>query len=444
MVFVTPTTGFAATSAVFGSSMATQFVIARATHKRTKYYPRHFRALANHFGGVEWHDSLATTAPGNCTIVVRSPGYRGLGREMAREIAIECSFDLLTDEELELVRHKRGRILVDLGWEMLDPTPSVVASLASTLQDLGIEPTRVFIFHNNQSARLQFNRCWSEVAGTQPPFTIEYPVSVALCVIYQQRQRDDAAIARGAERSSQRTREGTRSRLFTSFNGEVRPHRLYVAAALETLGLLERGYFSLIYPRKSLKETEEEFRRRSLNVLEKLPRGKEFVEAGLRILDKLPMELDLAEIPPGGIEEIAWLSQDPRFYDDSHFTIVIDTAVSDSKCLFVTEKVLKPIMNRSPFLLIGSPAGADLLRSYGFRTFEPLLRQCEWGTLEDVLSSGIDEVVRLSRLSGPEIQSFSRQLASTCDYNAAHFWNVFPDILKHKFHAGLLTLGPPR
>ena len=422
--------------------MAMQFVVAAATHKKTKYFPRHFHAVAGFFGDLDWRKSVADATPGNCTIVVRSPGYHGLNRALARKMGMECAFDLLSAEELDFVRNQSGRILVDLGWEMLSTAPDVVAGLADTLAELSIDPTRVFIFHSNQSARHDFNQRWLERSDRPPPFTIEFPVAMALCVIYQQKHRNDADVAAAVERAEGRTRDGSRSKLFTSFNGEVRPHRLYVGAVLESLGLLDRGYFSLIYPRKSRNETQEEFRARTQRIIDKMPRGPEFIDAASRILDRLPMELDLAAIPPGGIEEIAWVSQSPKFYDDSRFTIVIDTIVSGSDTLFVTEKVLKPIMNHSPFLLIGSPRAADLLRSYGFMTFEPHIRQCESDSFDDVMIGAVDEIVRISKLSEAELQLMSEALWERCAYNARHFWDVFPNVLKHKFEECVLAIGP--
>jgi hypothetical protein len=419
-----------------------QFVVARATEKKSKYFPRHFHVVGEHFGGPEWTESIDRVTPGEWAVAVRSPGYHGLGRGTAQRIGIECAFDLLDREELAAVRERDGKILVDLGWEMLDPSNEVVTGLGETLSDLEIDPSRVFIFHSNQNARAQFNRHWLAAFGTQPPYSLEYPVAIALCVAHQQKNRDEAALSARVREAKARTEAGSRSRLFVSFNGEVRPHRLYIAAAFEHFGLLPRGYFSLIYPRKSAKETAERFRTRSLQIFAKLRRGRPFAEAASRVLDKLPLELDIGEVPPGGVEDIAWVSQDPAFYDDSRFTIVVDTNVSDSSCLFVTEKVLKPIMNHSPFLLVGSAGGADLLRSWGFRTFEPWLRQPETGTFEDILHDAVEETLRLSRLTDAELDAFSRALAGICDYNAKHFWNVLPAILKHRFDECLLALGP--
>lgn len=419
-----------------------QFFVPAATIKRSKYYPRHFQILADHFQHLKLGELSASPRPDDWTLVVRSPGYQGLSRATARRIGIDCAFDLLSADEIELVKARKGRILLDLGWEMLNPLPNVVVGMAETLKELSLDPARVFIFHSNQNARQLFSRQWIDLVGTSPPLSLEFPVAMALCVVHHQKARDADAVARRKAEAHARTSNGGRTRLFNSFNGEVRPHRLYMAAAFQKLGLLERAYFSLIYPRKSAKETDEEFRTRSLKLIRKLPRGREFEPAAREILEMLPLELDLGGLPQGGVEEIAWVSQDPIYYDDSRFSVVIDTAVSDSDSLFVTEKVLKPIMNHSPFVLVGSAGGANLLRSYGFRTFEPHIRQCESGTYEDVIQCAVDEVARLSKLNEAELDTLSRSLAETCDYNAAQFWTSFPVMLEHKFEECLLALGP--
>jgi hypothetical protein len=419
-----------------------QFSIPAATKKRTKYFPRHFQILADYFHGLQLGELPPTLEPHRWTIVVRSPGYQGLSRATAAPMGIDCAFDLLSSEEIATIKQQNGRILLDLGWEMLNPLPNVVVGLAETLKELGLDSRRIFIFHSNQNARQTFTRSWIDLVGTPPPLGLEFPVAMALCVVHHQKGRNVDSIRQRKMEAGERTSESRRSRLFNSFNGEVRPHRLYMAAAFQNLGLLDRGYFSLIYPRKSAKETEDQFRMRSLKLIRKFPRGNELERAAREILEMLPLELDLGALPKGGVEEIAWVSQDPVYYDDSRFSVVIDTAVSDSDSLFVTEKVLKPIINHSPFLLVGSAGGANLLRSFGFRTFEPHIRQCESGGYEDVIQCAVEEVARLSRLSESELDALSRALAETCDYNAAQFWTSFPLMLKHKFDECLLALGP--
>ena len=52
------------------------------------------------------------------------------------------------------------------------------------------------------------------------------------------------------------------------------------------------------------------------------------------------------------------------------FELVTETDVFNS--LFITEKTFKPILNKSPFLISGSPYTLAYLRKLGFETFDKL------------------------------------------------------------------------
>lgn len=417
-----------------------QFVLPYSINIKSKYYPRHFAMVAEGFTDFAWH-RLDDVTPGQWCIAVRSPGSRGVSRATAQQMGISCAFDMLTEQELDAVRTKAGRIFVDFGWEILNPTHEIVSGLAATLSELDIDPAQVVLFHSNQASRQMFNGLWRAHTTLPPPLILEYPVGLALHVIHQQKKRDAQLIEARRSSARERTEQDLRSRLFVSFNGEVRPHRLYLGAALETKRLLERGYFSLVYPKKRVEDSFAGLHERSVKWFEKLPRGGDYVDAAAKLIDQLPLQLDLAALPTGNIEELAWESQDPLYYDDSRFTIVIDTTMFEDNCLFVTEKVLKPIMNHSPFLLIGSVGGVDLLRGYGFRTFEPFLRQCDSRDPNSVLTSAIEEIERIAQLDAAQLTAFSHGVAAICDYNADHFWIGFPRLLRHHFQQCLLAIG---
>ena len=55
-------------------------------------------------------------------------------------------------------------------------------------------------------------------------------------------------------------------------------------------------------------------------------------------------------------------------YEKTYFSIVSETN-AETQYLFITEKVLKPIMNLHPFLVNGNPNTLTHLRSLGFQTF---------------------------------------------------------------------------
>jgi hypothetical protein len=56
-------------------------------------------------------------------------------------------------------------------------------------------------------------------------------------------------------------------------------------------------------------------------------------------------------------------------YENSYFTIISETNAETSYS-FLTEKTIKPIMNLHPFLVLGNPYTLEVLKSYGFKTFD--------------------------------------------------------------------------
>jgi len=56
-------------------------------------------------------------------------------------------------------------------------------------------------------------------------------------------------------------------------------------------------------------------------------------------------------------------------YENSYFTIISETN-AESSYSFITEKTIKPIMNLHPFVVLGNPFTLEVLKSYGFKTFD--------------------------------------------------------------------------
>ena len=64
-------------------------------------------------------------------------------------------------------------------------------------------------------------------------------------------------------------------------------------------------------------------------------------------------------------------ANEPWPYQSTYLSVVTDTAFSDGRSSFVTEKVMKPLANLYPFIFIGDPGALAELRSHGYRTFSP-------------------------------------------------------------------------
>ncbi|WP_145902272.1 hypothetical protein [Sphingobium sp. MI1205] len=297
----------------------------------------------------------------------------------------------------------------------------------------------MYVLHSNLAARRIFEDRWREQTDNPVPRCLEFPNALALCVAFQQKHTSELEIQLRREAAARRTLAGNRSKLFVSFNGEVRPHRLFVIASLLERKLLERGYVSLLYRRKGRNETDAEFREIMLRGVLKMPGGRDVFQSASHLLDQLPMTLDVEEISSPSLEEVAWTSQNPSLYDDSNMSLVIDTSLNDPDLLFITEKVLKPIMNHSPFILLGNGGSTSVLRYYGFETFEPEINQPNGENENAVLSSVLDEMTRLSMMNRQQLAELNRALMDRCYHNAHHFWTDFPKRLASSFETDVLA-----
>jgi len=66
------------------------------------------------------------------------------------------------------------------------------------------------------------------------------------------------------------------------------------------------------------------------------------------------------------------MTNDIKWYESTHFSIVLETYVDESHGIFVTEKMFKPISAGHPFMVLGSPNYLGTLKEFGFETFDNL------------------------------------------------------------------------
>ncbi|MCJ8277766.1 MAG: hypothetical protein HRT44_10385 [Bdellovibrionales bacterium] len=82
-----------------------------------------------------------------------------------------------------------------------------------------------------------------------------------------------------------------------------------------------------------------------------------------------PIRLDVDQ---EGLEGKGTDRQQSRIhYENSYLSLVTESTVEDN-CLFLTEKVYKPILNLHPFLLFGNPGLLKELKRQGYETFPEL------------------------------------------------------------------------
>lgn len=122
----------------------------------------------------------------------------------------------------------------------------------------------------------------------------------------------------------------------------------------------------------------------------------------------------------------AWTDIDTTPHKNSYFYVCTETYVHGNyKSL--TEKVFKPIINFQPFLFMAFPGALKLLRSLGFKTFEPFINESYDDEMDKIVRLNMihDEITRLCSMSKEEIHKW--------------FWSM-EDILIHN-HNHMLSVG---
>ena len=400
---------------------------------RRKFQPRHFRMLTDAFAPdrVRWADSLADLPHGGWGLVIHAPGAYALGRSLAwRHAGGHYVFDALSRQERRALEARNGVLVLDLSWDPLSAREDVVAALAQSIERFGLDPARVRLVHSNQAARAAFEAQWRRLSDREPLRTLEFPTSFALAVAYHHgRWTPDQMDARLA-RARAALQSGERSKLYASFNGGLRALRLHMVAWLHHVGLLERGHVSMLAYRKGplimRRLRPGSSRRPPANLsgsLEKLPFTEDLGASLGAVWRRLPLTLDFdGDFRDQGYERTVWESPDPRYFDDSWFSVVVESHADRLETLHITEKVAKPMLNAHPFLAVGSQNALAELRGHGFETFAPQFREDfdAWPWPRERYRRVLKELRRLASLPPEDLQQLCIELWPRCEHNFRH------------------------
>lgn len=114
------------------------------------------------------------------------------------------------------------------------------------------------------------------------------------------------------------------------------------------------------------------------------------------------------------------------FYDDNYSFEQGRNHVSATKsCMFLTEKVYKPIAMMHPFILVTRPYASDALRKRGYKTFSPYIDET-YDTIEDDdlrMAAIVKEVKRLSNQTEQEWLTWCENVKEIVEYNSKLFFS---------------------
>ena len=231
------------------------------------------------------------------------------------------------------------------------------------------------------------------------PFKILNNYSMADPVLEQ--QQNDRKLIMGLFKKSEKW---GRLKHFLSFNGTPKPHRinyvnkLYENNLLDYFNISFLSWFTVENNRFNLTVIEEEM----LHVYDSVLLPKEM----------LPMHLDFGN-------EFGTSSLNLPLYFNSYIDVVT-MAKYDNKGVYLDEKVYKSFACLKPFIIVGQYETLKTLKSYGFKTFSPIINE-DYDSERDS-EKRMDMVIQ-------EIKKFSEMSISEMD---RIFWQ-FKDILVHNF-----------
>jgi len=193
---------------------------------------------------------------------------------------------------------------------------------------------------------------------------------------------------------------------FISLNRRLREHRVMLVSMLSYKNLLEHGFVSLgIMP-------DEIIQARQMLVNENMTTGFE------KIQKYLPLQIDDVDL---AINQFGMNSLPITFYQHSCFSVVSSTMAlaEQERSVGFTEKEIKPILAKHPFLIWNRPGVLKHLKSMGFLTFEPWFDESYDIEPDDHkrLEKIINEIQRLCSYSFDQWDNILDEMKPVLDHN---------------------------
>ena len=323
--------------------------------------------------------------------------------EQLRELVSARPVGLLFDASTEGVRHK----------------PDITASLHELLQRLGVSPASCAYVTQDRGYEAEY-RTHCAAAGIDEPVAVlnhDHWVWHALKTFEADGER-----VYEERLAAFQSRGPRRARRFISLNRTPRPPKLLFLLRLIRDGLWDEGFISFggfSEPKKPGKT-----RPSAEQLAQSLPGFEDYVAELAPLLDTL----DGYGRVLLGMERHGWkrlefgkagLASDLAEYAESWFSAVTETEMRP-RVSRITEKVIKPLVNFHPFIVLGNPGSLTMIRSYGFETFGEIFDESYDEELDPRRRFDLvyREVVRMCRLDEPELQKLERVVTGKLIFNA--------------------------
>jgi len=149
------------------------------------------------------------------------------------------------------------------------------------------------------------------------------------------------------------------------------------------------------------------------------------------LLNHAPIKLEsTVRYPIGADQTFNILKYYPQF-----FVELVSLTFTSGNTFYVDEKIWRPVLMRTPFMIQGSAGTIKNLRRLGFRTFDQWWNE---GYSEDPdgchVPAMIENIKQLSQLSVSELQSMYQDMTPVLDYNLHRLLELKEDHFKAIFN----------
>ena len=363
-------------------------------------------------------------------------------------VIFSCESDRRFDRirEVRLPERLRTRIadgavglVFDASTEGVRHKPDITESLHRAIGALGASPLQcVYITQERNFGEDHAEHC--AATGSELPVAVlnhDYWIWKAL----EPFERDGERVYRDRLQAF-RSRGRRRSRRFVSLNRTPRPVKILFLLSLFRDGLWDAGFISFggfAEPGRTGKPRPTP---------EQLARALPGFEDRVRELSPWMDALDRYGRVLLGLERHGWtrldlstasIAADLPEYDESWFSAVTETEMRGRRSR-ITEKVIKPLVNFHPLLVLGNPGSLALVRSYGFVTFDDIFDESYDEELNPRKRFDLvyQQVARLCRADENDLRKIEAVVAEKLRFNA--YWGLtqFPGAYRRERDAVLI------
>jgi hypothetical protein len=387
----------------------------------SKYHPHYLPLMFDKMGAGLLERARPGERPG-----MYYPLHLGSPYRLSRESSVKKNgggmfvYDGLNREAWAQIQQAGGYVLIDHIVESFFGRADMVKALHDGIEDAGLSADRVVLLNGNLASATRYDQLTAAMGITERAHVIPYDGCFWLVKAHNLAQGENTHPIAARAKRARSLRSTARPKKFVSFNGKGRPHRTYVVLRMMADGYWDKGLISLLGHESDENPSPEAV----ATQIVRFPQSQRLAPLIPEFLTKLPLSVDISREGSRAGHALKlvlpWASPDANAYDQTYFSVVLDTSFADEGTVFHTPIAYKSYMNFSPFVYFGNAGGLRTLRELGFRSFAPFIDE------------SYDDIVDNSQRMAAAYAQFER-LVNMTDADLAYGLESVWDALEHNY-----------